>query len=68
LFTRVANPTKHTEAITSRPLLLNAVALQIQHTRQKIISISHHHAKASVIKKSLIRINQFFPDFEGFLT
>jgi hypothetical protein len=60
LFARLANPTKHTEAITSRPLLLNAVALQIQHARQKRISISHHHAKASVVKKSLIRINQFF--------
>lgn len=60
LFVRLADPNKHTEAITSRPLLLNAVGRQIQHARQKTISLTHHHQEASRIKKALIRINTFF--------
>lgn len=60
LFVRLADPKKHTEAITSRPLLLNAVGRQTQHARQITIAISHHHAKAPLVQKALIRIHTFF--------
>ena len=45
LFARLAEPDKHLEAITSRPLLLNAPARQITHGRQRRLVISHQHPK-----------------------
>lgn len=60
LFVRLADPSKHTEAITSRPLLLNAVGIQTQHARQTVLSISNHHQEVKKIKKMLIRISAFF--------
>lgn len=60
LFVRLADLTKHTEAITSRPLLLNAVGIQIQHARQTVLSISNHHQEAKKIKKMLINMSLFF--------
>lgn len=60
LFVRLANPNKHTEAITSRPLLLNAVGRKVEHARQVTLSISHHHAEATIVKKTLIQISSFF--------
>src|SRR6202044_861994 len=43
LFTRLADPEHHREALTSRPLLLSAVARQTQHAGQVTLSISSTH-------------------------
>ena len=40
LFTRLAEPDKHLEAITSRPLLLTAIAERIRHARQTTLRIA----------------------------
>ncbi len=40
LFVRLAEPDKHLEAITSRPLLLHAIGKQVTHAGQTRISIS----------------------------
>lgn len=60
LFVRLADPTKHKEAITSRPLLLHAVGKQISHAGQTRISISSTHGKIKEVKKLLTRIAEFF--------
>lgn len=60
LFIRLIYPNKHTEAITSRPLMLQAVGKLISHANQKIITVCSAHSKAEHIQKSLISITRFF--------
>lgn len=60
LYTRLANPDKHLEAITSRPLLLHAVAKQTTHAGQTYLKITSTHGKASQVRKALTHIASFF--------
>jgi hypothetical protein len=60
LFVRIAEPDKYREAITSRPLLLDAVGKQTSHSGQTFISISNSHGKKKKVKKLLTRITTFF--------
>jgi hypothetical protein len=60
LFVRLAEPDKHMEAITSRPLLLNAIGKQITHAGQTYISISSTHGKITKVKQLLNRVVTFF--------
>jgi hypothetical protein len=53
LFTRLAVPEKHAEAITSRPLLLNAVGRQTTHGGQTTITLTSLHAKAPKMQAAL---------------
>lgn len=59
LFTRLAIPGKHAEAITSRPLLLNAVGKQTKHGGQTTLTVSSMHAKAPQMKTILNTISGF---------
>jgi Transposase DDE domain group 1 len=59
LFVRLANPDKHTEAISSRPLLLNAVATQTSHAGQKRLTITSTHAKQATIQAMLTKLSAF---------
>jgi hypothetical protein len=47
LFVRLADPNKHTESLTSRPLLLRAPARLTRHSGQTRVSISHSRAEAT---------------------
>ena len=50
LFVRTAHPKARREAITSRPLLLNAVGRQTEHTGQRhLLTTSMHVAKEAVV-------------------
>lgn len=60
LFIRLAAPEKHLEAITSRPLLLHAVAKQTTHSGQSFIKITSTHGKTQKVKLLLNRIVTFF--------
>jgi hypothetical protein len=60
LFTRLAEPDKHLEAITSRPLLLHAVGKQTTHAGQTQISISSMHGESGKVRMLLNRIVSFF--------
>jgi len=60
LFARLADPDKHTEAITSRPLLLHGVGRQTKHAGQTRITITTHHGKESKVKQAYERITEFF--------
>ena len=60
LFVRLADPGKHLEAITSRPLLLHAVGKQSTHAGQTFIKITSTHGKTPKVKKLLNRIVTFF--------
>ncbi len=60
LFVRLADPQKHLEAITSRPLLLHAVGKQTTHAGQTFIKITSTHGKTPKVKMLLNRIVLFF--------
>ena len=59
LFTRLAIPEKHAEAITSRPLLLNAVGKQTTHAGQTTVTVTSMHAKAPQMRSALQAISSF---------
>jgi len=59
LFVRLANPDKHLEAVTSRPLLLHAVGKQTRHGGQTTVTITSTHAKKGKIQKALKGLNHF---------
>ena len=59
VFVRLARPEKHSEAITSRPLLLHGVAKQTTHAGQTTITISSSHAKSHIIQPALQAISGF---------
>ena len=59
LFVRLAEPGKHLEAITSRPLLLNAIAGRTRHARQTTLKVACSHAKAGWVANVLGGITSF---------
>ena len=60
IFTRLAEPDRHREAITSRPLLLHAIAERVRHARQTTIKIASTHAKSVPAAKALRAAFQAF--------
>ena len=60
MFTRLAQPDRHLEAISSRPLLLQAVGRIVTTGRRKIIRLTSTHALADRIRSTLSRIGRFF--------
>jgi hypothetical protein len=60
LFVRLADPRQHTEAITSRPLLLHAPARLTRHSGQTRITIIHPHAEAPWVESACREIAAFF--------
>ena len=59
IFTRLAQPDQHMEAITSRPLLLHAVGRLVSTGRRKIIHLTSTHAMANQIRHVLNQIGLF---------
>jgi hypothetical protein len=64
LFVRLANPEKHFEAITSRPLLLHGVAKQTTHAGQTTITISTSHAKSNTVQAALQALSGFLANIK----
>jgi hypothetical protein len=59
LFVRLAQPHKHFEAISSRPLLLHGVATHTHHAGQTRLTITSLHAKRSAIQAVLTKVAGF---------
>jgi Transposase DDE domain group 1 len=59
IFVRLVEPDRHREAITSRPLLLAAIATRTRHARQTTITVTSSHAKAMPAAKALAAVAQF---------
>jgi hypothetical protein len=62
IFARLAEPDRHMEAITSRPLLLHAIATRVRHARQTTITIASSHAKSVPVAKALHTVVSFLRD------
>ncbi len=59
LFVRLADPEHHREAITSRPLLLSAIARKTQHAGQVTLTISSTHGMRDKARRAYVRIAGF---------
>jgi len=59
IFVRLAEPDWHREAVTSRPLLLHAIASRVKHARQTTITISSVHAQSIPTAKALRAVALF---------
>ena len=66
LYVRLANPDKHLEAVTSRPLLLHAIAKQTMHAGQAHLKITSTHGKADQVKKFLAQLVDFFESLKRY--
>jgi hypothetical protein len=62
IFVRLAEPDRHMEAITSRPLLLHAIATRVRHARQTTITVASSHAKSVPAAKALRAVALFLRD------
>ena len=59
LFVRLAEPDKHLEAITSRPLLLSGIAERSRHARETKLRISSTHARNGWARRVLTGVADF---------
>lgn len=59
LFVRLAEPAHHREAITSRPLLLSAIARRTNHAGQTTLTISSTHARRDETRMAYARLAGF---------
>jgi Transposase DDE domain group 1 len=62
LFVRLADPNHHREAITSRPLLLQAIGRQTRHAGRTTVTITSSHGEHQRARKALTRIASFFAE------
>lgn len=62
LYTRLLNPDKRHEAITSRPLMLESVGRKTSHAGQTVVTITSSHGKASAIQAAMQELARFFKD------
>jgi len=59
LFTRLSNPNKRAEAITSRPLLLHAIGRKTSHSNQSTLTLTSLHAEANKIQLAVAVVAGF---------
>lgn len=64
IFVRLVHPEARLEAITSRPLLLSAVARQTSHAGQKLIRVTPMHAEAPRAQGMLTRASQLLSSWK----
>jgi hypothetical protein len=62
LFVRLAIPGRHAEAITSRPLLLQAVGRQTRHAGQTTLTITSMHAHVEDVKRAMHALKGFLTE------
>jgi hypothetical protein len=65
IFVRLAEPDWHREAITSRPLLLHAIAERVRHARQTTIKIASTHARSVPAAAALRAVAAFLRSLVG---
>ncbi|MBV9118854.1 MAG: transposase [Acetobacteraceae bacterium] len=65
LFVRLADPDHHREAITTRPLLLSAVARRSQHAGQVRLTVSSTHASQHRARRAYVRIARFLAELRN---
>lgn len=64
LYSRLAIPNRHTEATTSRPLMLHGIARQTRHSNQTTLTLTSNHAQASAVQRALEAVSQLLQRLE----
>ena len=59
LFTRLAIPDKHAEAISTRPLLLHGIARRTTHGNQATLTITSLHGQAEKVRTTMNAVSGF---------
>lgn len=59
IFCRLADPTHHREAITTRPTLLHGVVRQTAHANQRTLTITSTHGNKAAIANFFITVGQW---------
>ena len=62
LFARLADPAHHREAITTRPLLLSAIARKTHHAGQVTLTVSSMHGAHDKARRAYVRIAGFLAE------
>ncbi len=65
VFVRLAEPTAHKEALTSRPEILQVIATRITHGGKKILRFCSLHENASFVKRAFERLHRVFSGIEA---
>ncbi len=60
IFARLADPSEHMEAITSRPMLLHVIAQVVTHANRKVIRLCSHHGLVREVRDVFARFNTIF--------
>ena len=60
VFCRLADPTAHREAITSRPAYMGIMGRIVESGRKRIIHLTSTHAESELIQKALSTVAAFF--------
>ena len=60
LFGRLADPDRHHEAITSRPLMMHAIARRTEHAGRTTLTITSTHGDHAEARRAYRRIAAFF--------
>ncbi len=66
LFTRLSTPNKRVEAITSRPLLLQAIGRKTTHCNQSTLTLTSLHAEANKIQVAMKAVAGFLNHIRSF--
>ncbi len=65
VFMRIAEPTEHMEALTSRPELLHVIATLVTHADKKVLRFCSHHENSSHVKRAFDRLHKVFSCIES---
>jgi hypothetical protein len=65
VFVRIAEPTEHKEALTSRPELLQVIATLVTHGGKKVLRFCSLHENASCVKRAFDRLHKVFSGIES---
>ena len=65
VFMRIAEPTEHMEALTSRPELLHVIATLVTHADKKVLRFCSHHENASHVRSAFNRLHKVFSCIES---
>ena len=60
MFCRLADPTAHREAITSRPAYMGIMGRIVESGRKRIIHLTSTHAESELIQRALGTVAAFF--------
>jgi len=65
VFVRIAEPTEHKEALTSRPELLHLIATLGTHAGKKVLRFCSHHENSHAVKRAFNRLHMVFSRIEA---